>query len=160
MSVHSFQRVQNFTAPLEEVWNFFASPSNLAVLTPEYLNLNFTNKIYGSAMYPGQIITYNVRPLFGIPFFWMTEITQVRPMEYFIDQQVRGPFSLWHHQHHFRETDSGVEMTDLIHYKIPLGMLGSIAAPIVQKKLREIFGYRFRKGEELFNVKRSTLNLP
>src|SRR5688572_140493 len=121
MSVHSFQRVQNFKASLPHVWDFFSSPSNLAALTPDFLNLKFTNKIYGDGMYPGQIITYTVKPLYGIPIFWMTEITQVKPMEYFIDQQVRGPFSLWHHQHHFRETANGVEMTDLIHYEIPLG---------------------------------------
>lgn len=154
MSVHSFQCVQNFKSPLEDVWRFFSNPGNLAVLTPEFLNLKFTNSIFGNQMYPGQIITYTVRPLYRIPFFWMTEITQVRPMEYFIDEQVRGPFSLWHHQHHFRETDDGVEMTDLVHYKIPFGMLGSsIASPVVQKKLKQIFDYRFQKGEELFNVK-------
>jgi ligand-binding SRPBCC domain-containing protein len=81
----------------------------------------------------------------------MTEITQVKDKQYFIDEQRYGPYSLWHHQHHFKAIDGGVEMTDIIHYKNPLGVLGKLANIIfVQKQLNGIFDYRFTKVEELF----------
>jgi ligand-binding SRPBCC domain-containing protein len=92
-----------------------------------------------------------VKPVAGIPLYWMTEITQVKDRTYFIDEQRFGPYSLWHHQHHFKEIPGGVEMTDIIHYKNPLGILGRIAnALFVKNKLKTIFDYRFKKVEELF----------
>lgn len=66
-----------------------------------------------SKMYPGQVITYTVTPLLGIPLFWMTEITHVEEGRYFVDEQRVGPYSIWHHQHHFTAIPGGVEMTDL-----------------------------------------------
>ncbi|MCG7858958.1 SRPBCC family protein, partial [Flavihumibacter sediminis] len=105
----------------------------------------------GAKMYPGQIIEYTVKPLFGIPLYWMTEITHVEEGKYFVDEQRFGPYSLWHHQHHFREVPGGVEMTDIVHYKIPLWILGDIAnALFVRKQLQGIFDYRFKKVNELF----------
>ncbi len=94
-------------------------------------------------MYPGQIIEYKVKPLLGIPVYWMTEITHVEKERYFVDEQRFGPYSLWHHQHHFRAIPGGVEMTDIIHYKVPFGFLGDIAQWLVVKKnLQKIFTYR------------------
>lgn len=94
-------------------------------------------------MYPGQIIGYTVRPLFQIPVFWMTEITQVREQVFFIDEQRVGPYSLWHHQHHFKSIPGGVEMVDLVHYQLPLGWLGSLAHRLfVRRQLENIFAYR------------------
>ena len=106
-------------------------------------------------MYAGQIIEYKVRPLLNIPVYWMTEITQVKDREYFIDEQRFGPYSLWHHQHHFREVEGGVEMTDIIHYKVPGWILGDLAnALYVRSALKKIFDFRFTKIEELFPVKK------
>ena len=88
----------------------------------------------------------------GIPIYWMTEITQVEDKKFFIDEQRFGPYSLWHHQHHFREVEGGVEMTDIVHYKLPLGFLGDIAhALFVKKQLKGIFDYRFKIVEEMFH---------
>jgi ligand-binding SRPBCC domain-containing protein len=109
------------------------------------------SKHHGAKMYPGQIIEYTVKPLFGIPLYWMTEITHVEEGKYFVDEQRFGPYSLWHHQHHFREVPGGVEMTDIVHYKIPLWILGDIAnALFVRQQLQGIFDYRYKKVEELF----------
>lgn len=153
MSVHVLKTVQKIPVSLEEAWDFFSHPKNLAVMTPAYLNLRFTNTLYGEEMYPGQVMTYRVKPLFGIPLFWMTEITHVQPGRFFVDEQRFGPYSLWHHQHHFREIPGGVEMTDLVHYKLPLGFLGDIADKLfVRKQLEGIFQFRFRKVEELFGA--------
>ena len=151
MSVHVLKTVQKIPVSLEEAWDFFSHPRNLAEMTPAYLNLRFTNTLFGEEMYPGQVMTYKVKPLLGIPLFWMTEITHVQPGKYFVDEQRFGPYSLWHHQHHFREIPGGVEMTDLVHYKLPLGFLGDVAHKIfVRSQLEGIFRFRYRRVEELF----------
>lgn len=151
MSVHVLQKVQCIPVGIDEAWDFFSHPKNLAVMTPEYLNLKFTNPLFGDGMYAGQLITYRVKPLLGIPLFWMTEITHVEPKRFFVDEQRFGPYALWHHQHHFREVQGGVEMTDLVHYKAPLGPLGDLANSIfIRRQLEGIFRFRFAKVEELF----------
>ncbi|HYH13740.1 MAG TPA: SRPBCC family protein [Flavisolibacter sp.] len=149
-TVHLLKQVQLLPIPVEEAWNFFSQAQNLAVITPPQLNLKFTNEIFGDGIYAGQIITYKVKPLLGIPLFWMTEITHVEPLRFFVDEQRRGPYSLWHHQHHFKSITGGTEMTDIIHYQLPLGILGNMALPIVKKQLQEIFNYRRQKIETLF----------
>ncbi|MCU0380324.1 MAG: SRPBCC family protein [Chitinophagaceae bacterium] len=151
MAVHVLKTIQKLPVSLEEAWSFFSHPKNLAVMTPEYLNLRFTNELYGDEMYPGQVMTYKVKPILGIPLFWMTEITHVEPGKFFVDEQRFGPYSLWHHQHHFREIPGGVEMTDLVHYKLPLGFLGDLGNRLfVRRQLEEIFRFRVHKVEELF----------
>lgn len=153
MAVYSIKEVQQMPVSLDEAWSFFSLPRNLAVMTPEYLNLKFTNELFGNEMYPGQVMTYKVKPLLGIPMFWMTEITHVRDREFFVDEQRFGPYALWHHQHHFREIPGGVEMTDLVHYKVPGWILGDLANTLfIRKKLEEIFSFRRKKVEELFGV--------
>jgi ligand-binding SRPBCC domain-containing protein len=153
MSVHHLKTVQRIPVSLDEAWDFFSHPKNLAIMTPAHLNLKFTNELFGEEMYPGQVITYKVKPLFGIPLFWMTEITHVRAKQYFVDEQRVGPYSLWHHQHHFRAIEGGVEMTDLIDYKIPGWFLGDIADKLfISKQLNDIFRYRYRKVEEVFGT--------
>jgi len=154
MSVYSLKKTQFIPISLDAAWDFFSHPKNLAVMTPEYLNLKFTNELYGDEMYPGQVMTYNVRPVLGIPMFWMTEITHVMTKKYFVDEQRFGPYAMWHHQHHFEEVEGGVLMTDLIHYKAPLGFLGDIAVALfIKKQLEGIFEFRKKKVEELFPKK-------
>jgi ligand-binding SRPBCC domain-containing protein len=75
----------------------------------------------------------------------MTEITHVERLRYFVDEQRFGPYAFWHHQHHFKEVEGGVEMTDLVHYRLPFGPLGTLAnALFVRKRLHDIFDYRTR----------------
>ena len=101
--------------------------------------------------YAGQIITYNVRPVLGIPLFWMTEITHVKDKEYFVDEQRFGPYTLWHHQHFFTAIEGGGLMEDLVHYKLPLGILGAFAHSLfVRRQLNGIFTYRTKVLEERF----------
>ena len=115
------------------------------------MGFEIISKFHGNKMYPGQLIEYKVRPLLNVPLYWMTEITHVEEGKFFVDEQRFGPYSLWHHQHHFRAVPEGVEMIDIVHYKIPLGPLGVLANVLfVQKKLNDIFDYRFRKVDELF----------
>lgn len=151
--IYSLTSVQKIPVTLEEAWTFFSQPKNLFTLTPPHLNLKATNDVYGGDMYAGQIIAYKVKPLLRIPLFWMTEITHVEPLKFFVDEQRRGPYALWHHQHHFKPIDCGVEMTDLIHYGLPFGPFGWLGHSLVVKsELQKIFAYRFAKINELFGA--------
>ncbi len=151
MAAHSIKTVQKIPVSLDEAWAFFSNPANLQAITPDGMGFTIISKHHGDVMYAGQLIEYKVRPLAGIPLYWMTEITQVKDRAYFIDEQRFGPYSLWHHQHHFREIPGGVEMTDIVHYRNPLGILGRIAnALFVKQKLKTIFDFRYKKVEELF----------
>lgn len=102
-------------------------------------------------MYQGQIIEYVVTPLLGIKTKWVTEITHVVDKHYFVDEQRFGPYALWHHKHFLKPIANGVEMEDIIHYKLPFGFVGNLVQPwLVRPKLEEIFNYRKRKLEDLF----------
>jgi ligand-binding SRPBCC domain-containing protein len=99
-------------------------------------------------MYEGLMIEYTVRPLLGIPMNWVTEIKTVKDLELFVDEQRVGPYKIWHHEHHFKEVEGGVEMTDIVSYMLPMGILGRMMHPIiVKKKLEEIFDFRFKAVE-------------
>ena len=149
--VYSFQTVQTIPVSLDVAWDFFSNPANLQAITPTNLGFKIISKYHGSVMYPGQVVEYTVKPLLGIPIYWMTEITHVEDKKYFVDEQRFGPYSLWHHQHHLKQVQGGVEMTDIVHYKVPFGFLGGIANSIlVEKKLKEIFDFRFMVVEKRF----------
>lgn len=149
--MYSIKTVQRIPVSLETAWDFFSNPANLQAITPSDLGFKIISKYHGDKMYPGQIIEYKVSPLLGIPLYWMTEITHVEPGKYFVDEQRFGPYALWHHQHHFKTIEGGVEMTDIVNYRNPLGILGRMANGIlVKKQLKKIFDFRFAKVEELF----------
>lgn len=151
MAVHEIKYEQRIPAGLAEVWEFIASPENLKTITPDYMNFVVTSKTHTKKMYPGMMITYKVSPLLGIPLSWCTEITQVSELNYFVDEQREGPYSIWHHQHHLKEIEGGVLMTDIIHYKAPLGILGRMMNYLlIRKQLQSIFDYRFKKVIEIF----------
>ena len=156
MAVHSFTRLQHIPVSLNEAWDFFTSPQNLEKITPPKLKFNIISKQHVEHTYAGQLIEYTVKPILGIPLYWMTEITHVQPGEYFVDEQRYGPYSLWHHQHHFRQMNQGTEMRDIIHYKILPGFLGTLANNLfVRDELTRIFDFRYKKIEEFFGVKAS-----
>jgi ligand-binding SRPBCC domain-containing protein len=150
MSLYNLHATQKLPISLEEAWEFLSNPANLKVITPEYM----TFKIISGAdrpMYAGQIIEYIVTPLLGIKTTWVTEITHVEPLKYFVDEQRFGPYALWHHKHFIKEIEGGVEMEDLVHYKVPFGFLGKLVHPfLVKPKLQEIFNYRTKALEDKF----------
>jgi ligand-binding SRPBCC domain-containing protein len=150
MKLYQLHRKQNLPITLDEAWNLLSDPKNLQKITPEYMGF----KILSGAdrpMYPGQIIQYIVTPVLNIPTKWVTEITHVVHKQYFVDEQRFGPYSLWHHKHFIKEIPGGVEMEDIIDYKVPMGILGQMMHPILVKpKLNEIFEYRRKKLIELF----------
>ena len=150
MSFYSLETEQKLQISLQEAWDFFSSPKNLSKITPKHMGFIITNQP-SETMFEGQIITYKVSPLLGIKINWMTEITTIKDNEYFIDEQRFGPYSLWHHRHHFYEIDGGIKMIDEVNYKLPFGFLGSVAHRLfVRKKLKSIFEYREKVLIEMF----------
>ena len=152
MKSYQIKFTQKLPISLTEAWDFFSSPLNLAKITPPEMTFEVTSELHADTkMYPGMIITYKVSPLLSIKLNWMTEITQVVEGKYFIDEQRFGPFKFWHHQHHFKAIDGGVEMTDILTYGLPLGILGRLAQEIqVKNQISGIFKFREIRTDELF----------
>jgi ligand-binding SRPBCC domain-containing protein len=140
---------------LDKAWDFFTSPLNLVKITPPDMNFVVTSEYKATdKVYPGMIITYFVSPLFGVKLRWMTEITHVKEKEYFVDEQRFGPYALWHHQHHFKQVEGGIMMTDIVNYAIPYGVFGRMANGLfVKKKLKDVFGFREEAIGKLFGNK-------
>ena len=148
-----FEFVQFVPASLDLVWDFFSSPSNLSKITPPEMGFIITSPVQPE-MYPGMFITYKVSPVPGIQMNWVTEITQINRNKFFIDEQRRGPYSIWHHEHHFREVEGGVEMHDILYYNVPFGVFGKLAdLAFVNNKVKQIFLYRQQRIQELFPQK-------
>ena len=148
--VYKLQTTQVIPGKLDLVWDFFTSPLNLVKITPPWMDFRVISSSE-EKVYAGQIIEYKVNGLPGISMYWMTEITHVEEGKYFVDEQRYGPYSMWHHEHHFKEIDGTVEMTDIIHYKIPYWFLGDIANILfVKQQVRKIFDYRHKTVEKLF----------
>ncbi len=154
MKAYQLKFSQKLPITLAQAWDFFSSPANLSKITPKEMAFKTTSgENHLDKMYPGMIITYKVSPLAGVSINWMTEITQVEPEKYFIDEQRFGPFKFWHHQHHFEAIANGIEMTDIITYGIPLGFIGRLANWLfVAKQLNETFVYRENITNEIFGV--------
>ena len=139
---------------MKEAWEFFATPRNLNAVTPRKLDFRMTSEV-PEKMYEGLIITYRIKPMLDIPVTWITEITHIREYEYFIDEQRKGPYRMWHHEHHFREVPGGVVMTDILHYDIGKWIFGRIAGALfVHRAVREIFSFRRKALEETFRKKK------
>lgn len=142
MGFYSLQSKLFLPVSLDEAWDFFSSPANLREITPPELDFVTTSEV-PDKMYKGSIITYTISPVLGIKIGWMTEITQIEEGRYFIDEQRAGPYKLWHHEHHFREVEGGIEMTDILNYILPFGILGDIAHKLfVKGQVNKIFEYR------------------
>lgn len=152
MTVDVFRSKVLIPANRATVWDFFSNPLNLSKLTPFTLALQIKDQEnLPKEIYAGLIIHYTVQALPFIKSEWVTEITQMRKGEFFVDIQLVGPYSLWHHQHKFIESDSGIIMEDIVHYKIPGGVIGSaVFSGYVRSQLKEIFAYRTERIKEIF----------
>lgn len=152
MKIFSKTCKQQLPITIDEAWDFLSDPKNLQVITPDFMGFEI---ISGNdrTIFPGQIIEYTVAPVLGIKMKWVTEITHVVQGHYFVDEQRYGPYAFWHHKHFLKAVAGGVEMEDVIHYKIPMGFLGRLVQPLlIQPKLDGIFDYRREKLELLFGT--------
>ena len=150
MKIYRLETIQNLPISQKEAWNFLSDPRNLKTITPDYMGFEIVSGA-ASKMYAGQILQYIVTPLLNIPLKWVTEITHIREGEYFVDEQRFGPYSLWHHKHFIKPIKNGVEMIDIVDYKVPFGLLGQLVQPfLVRPKLEEIFEYRKNALDRIF----------
>jgi len=151
MAFYQFDKTQLIPAPIEEIWDFISSPKNLKEITPGYMGFEITSENKSEKMYPGMIISYTVKPLLGIRMLWVTEITHIEEMRYFVDEQRIGPYSMWHHEHFLELTEQGVLITDIVSYSPPFGFLGVLANRIfIGKQLQAIFNYRQNELKKRF----------
>jgi ligand-binding SRPBCC domain-containing protein len=137
--------------PVGEVFEFFAEPRNLALITPPELGFKITTngKI---EMRKGAEIDYRIRWL-GLPMRWRTLITEFDPPRFFSDEQLRGPYRLWSHSHYFTEVDGTSTITDRVVYEMPMGIIGRVAHSLmVGRQLQGIFAYRQRAIAKILGV--------
>ncbi len=150
MAIYTFHCEQRVQMSLEECWRFFSDPRNLAQITPPAMRFIVLSEL-PAEIHPGLMIRYSVSPLFGLPMSWLTEITQVRKPEYFVDEQRVGPYRIWHHEHSFRALGPGeTEVRDLVHYVPPFGPLGLVLNKLlVRPQLERIFEFRRQQLEKI-----------
>lgn len=135
---------------IQEAWDFFSNPENLKEITPLAMNFQITS-IPTRQIYAGQLITYKVNITSLFKSNWITEITQVTNNKYFVDEQRFGPYKLWHHEHHFKSVGLQTEVTDIVTYKIPMGLIGNLFHYFfIKNKLTYIFSFRKNKLKKLF----------
>ncbi|MCB9224605.1 MAG: SRPBCC family protein [Crocinitomicaceae bacterium] len=150
MGVYQFKREQFIKVDLEELWEFISSPKNLSVITPDTMNFKIIS-VVPEKMYPGLMIHYKVSPLPLYRTNWLTEITHVEHLKYFVDEQRHGPYKIWHHEHFLEPLNDGVLMRDIITYQPPFGVLGTIANKLlINNQINRIFDYRKEKLNEIF----------
>ncbi len=151
MQTYLLEREQFLPVSRATAWQFFSSPRNLATITPPDLGFQILPPFNDEPMFTGQLISYKVRPLLGIPVKWTTEIGDVSEPAYFTDKQLKGPYTKWEHLHTFEEADGGVLMRDRVEYALPFGMLGKLGHSLfIRKRLEQIFDFRVQVLTDIF----------
>ena len=140
--------------PRADVFSFFEDARNLGRITPPWLKFRILNP-ESIRMRAGAEIDYAIGWM-GLPMKWKTVIREYEPPHRFVDEQARGPYAYWRHEHTFEETAAGVEIRDRVDYRLPLGVLGRIAHVVmVRRQLAEIFRYRQEAIRRIFGVNRA-----
>lgn len=151
MSTYYYKTEQFLPIDIDTAWNFFSSAKNLALITPPELDFKILTELNGQEIYEGMLINYTVKPLFGIPLRWETEICKVQKPLFFTDRQLKGPYKLWEHTHAYKKVDNGILMQDEVKYQLPFGVFGNLAhLLIVKKKVENIFSFRRQVLESMF----------
>ena len=155
---YTLQRYQQLPCDLETAWRFFATPENLARITPLDMRFRVVSPAPDQPIFVGMLINYQVSPLFGIPLKWQTKITQIEPMHSFTDFQNKGPFAHWAHHHEFIPNAEGVLMKDTVTYTLPQGLVGRwVHSLVVKNRLNQIFDFRSETLKQLFNRNNHTV---
>lgn len=151
--IYTLKKEQQLYCDIDTAWSFFSSPNNLSKITPKDMGFVVLSDLPDESVYEGLIIDYTVSPLLGIKMKWQTKITQVDFQKSFTDFQQKGPYKLWNHHHQFIKNDLGVLMIDTVKYELPFGFLGQIVRELVVKnKLNQIFDFRNKVLDQLFNT--------
>ena len=150
MSLTQLFYEQKINTDIDNLWKFISSPKNLSKIPPSYMDFKILSKI-PDEMYEGLIISYTVKPILGVKMNWVTEITHIKDKKYFVDEQRKGPYKMWHHEHILIETDNGIIMKDIISYIPPFGILGKILNILfIKRQVKGIFKYRTEVLNKIF----------
>ena len=150
MSLTQLFYEQKINTDIDNLWKFISSPKNLSKITPNYMDFKILTKI-PDEMYEGLIISYTVKPVLGVKMNWVTEITHIKDKKYFVDEQRKGPYKMWHHEHILIETGNGIIMKDIISYIPPFGILGKILNVLfIKRQVEGIFKYRTKVLNKIF----------
>ncbi len=151
-AIHKLHRERIIDTDLDTAWEFIRKPENLNRITPPDMDFEILSDL-PDVMYDGLLIEYRV----GIPLLgkqsWLSEIKHLREKHSFIDQQLAGPYKLWHHYHAITPHPQGVRFVDQLHYQLPYGVFGSLAHSLyVRNKLKSIFDFRETAMLEVFRT--------
>lgn len=152
MKVYKLEREQLISKPVEEVFSFFENAENLSKITPSNLGFKILTPL-PIDMKTGTVIDYTIKIL-GIRIHWRTLISDYNPPHYFTDEQLKGPYALWHHRHEFVSTADGTLIRDKVTYALAFGVIGSLAHSFfVKRQLQKIFNYRSSVIKQIFGEK-------
>jgi len=140
----------------EEIFQFFTDPRNLDRLTPAWLEFQILSSA-DTAISKGTLLDYRLR-IRGVPIRWQSEISSWEPPERFVDRQIKGPYSLWVHEHTFATQSGGTLVGDNVEYAVPGGAI--VQKLLVAPDIARIFTYRHKILEELFNPEKLTMSQP
>ena len=150
MKKYTIRFEQFIDLPIEDVFNFFSRPENLSLITPPRLKFDILTPS-PIQMKEGQLIDYSLTIMYFMKLHWRTLITNYNHPHKFIDQQIKGPYSLWHHTHIFQEKNGGTLIQDEVTYAIPFGLIGRLIHAIyIKYDLRSIFKYRHKILNKIF----------
>lgn len=144
---HLMYSEQFLPLPRDRVFEFFSDAKNLERITPDFLNFNIKS-IDTDGIREHTKITYQLK-LHGIPFGWLTDIAVWDPPYRFVDNQLKGPYRLWYHEHAFSEVPGGTLMRDWVRFRLPMGKAGMAGLPKVLGDVRRIFDYRTEIIDEI-----------
>jgi ligand-binding SRPBCC domain-containing protein len=147
---HTLARKTFIPSPMDRIFEFFSRAENLDRITPPWLHFKVLTKI-PIHMEKGTLIDYALK-LHGLPIRWKSQITKWEPPHLFVDTQIKGPYTIWIHQHHFRKQNGGTVMEDIVEYGVP----GCILEPLihfvfVRRDLDQIFDYREKSLVKIFS---------
>ena len=148
MPIHTLRREQRLSGEPEAAFAFFADARNLEAITPPLLRFRVVTPA-PIVMRAGTLIRYRLR-VHGVPVRWLTQITAWEPPHRFVDEQLDGPYALWHHTHTFECDGDETIMRDVVRYRVGFGPLGALAdALVVRRDLAGIFDYRAERVPQL-----------
>ena len=151
MKTYNVRFEQFIDLPRDNVFRFFSKPQNLSLITPPRLKFNILTPT-PLLMKEGQLIDYSLIIMYCIKLRWRTLITHYEKPYKFIDQQIKGPYSLWHHTHIFEEKNGGTLIKDEVTYSVPFGLIGRfINAIYIQYDVKSIFKYRHKILDQIFD---------